>query len=439
MVTFEDVPITKEARRVIKIINPFSEPLKIAVIKKPKAEFNLTFEWLENEVLAESHVTMDVVWSPIKVVGTREVLEIADHFGNKKSVSIILKSCELKKLAPRKTGLAKTLRLKAPSPPRQVARPMVKKNYPENYSVEIFQTESYARAISPVRRKPMDVIPAKSPLRNATNFQAFKEEDDVKNEVNLTPKNASLLFDSIKFTPLTETKPKAESKLEYLSSLPTPSTITREDLTFNANKKVERVEVREIQFSPDIEQPIAHDPKLSLQTPSVYSRESISSSTPARRTTITSTVCTLTSKMVLEEEDEEEIDEEVLASHTYITGPCEINEIDIIITSESMVDKTHLGSEDIPTSTTFKVNKSKSFVDSSVNNFDCQHSTRAFSESMREDNGNDKILLAIQGSMPNLCDMSAKTMPIDQNRYYMGSHVNINPGENRLNLRHVLF
>lgn len=403
MVTFEDVPITKEARRVIKIINPFSEPLKIAIVKKPKAEFNLTLQWLENEVPADSQVTMDVIWSPLKVVGTREVLEIADHFGNKKSVSIILKSCELKKLAPRKTGLA--LRSKAPSPPRQVVRHTVKKNaYPENHSVEIFQAESFARAISPVRRKPMEAV--KSPLRNATNFQANEDEGR-----NLTPKNASLLFDSIKFTPLTETKPKGESKLEYLSSLPTPSTITREDLTIDATKKVERV--REIHFSPEVIQ----DAKLALQTPSVLSREAVSSETPVRRTTIASSVCTLTSKMILEEEEEEEVDDA-----TYIAGPCEINEIDIIITSESIVDV-------LPTSTTFKVNKSKSFIDSSSNNFDCAHPTRAFSESMREENANDKIQLAIQGSMPNLCDMSAKTMPIDQNRYYMGSHVNVNPGE----------
>lgn len=373
---------------------------------------------------------MEVAWSPIKVIGTREVLEIADHFGNRKSVSIILKSCELKKLAPRKTGLAKTLRMKVPSPPRQAPRQMVKKHvYPENYAVEIFQTQSFSRAISPVRRKPMEAVPAKSPLRNATNFQAFKDEDDGIKEANLTPKNASLLFDSIKFTPSTETKPKCESKLEYLSSLPTPSTVTRDDIICSTIRKAERdLGAREIQFSPP---EIAPNPKLSHQTPSVFSRECISNETPVRRTTIASTVCTLTSKMVLEEEEmEEEIVDDGLASNTYIKGPCEINEIEIIITSDSMAENNPLGSHEIPTSTTFKINKSKSFIDSSTN-FDCQHPIRAFSESMREEVANDKIQVAIQGSMPNLCDMSAKPMPLNQNRYYMGSHVNINPGENR--------
>lgn len=397
--------MSKVARRIINIINPFEEKLTIAVVKKPKGEFNLTYEWLENEIPAQSQIEMELVWSPQKVVGTREVFEIADQFGNKKAISVILKSVELKKLAPRKTGLAKTLRLKVPSPPRSSIRHMVmtKTTNTENYSIDNTRT---SRAISPTKKLPMTSASAlKSPLRCTTNFQVLQDENDGR---NVTPKNASLLFDNIKFTPLTETKPKCESKLEYLSSLPTPSTVTRDDIFFS--KRTERViEARGIQFSPEV----AESTRISMQTPAVITRETfegVSCETPVRKVPITTTVRLLASKLI--EEEAEEFDD--LSTNTYIKGPCEINEIEIVIKNDSM-------KSEIPVSTTFKINKSKSFIE---NDFECQHSARGFSESMREENGSDKVQLAIQGSMPNLCDISTKPMPIDYNRYYMGSHNN---------------
>lgn len=335
---------------------------------------------------------MEVTWSPLKVVTTREILEISDHFGNKKSVAIILKSCELKKLAPRKTGgLTGTLRLKIQPHTTTLVRQNVN---------QVAVSENYVVEKEKVSSQPSQVMSVKSPLRNATNFQ--KAEN---NETNVTPRNASALFNSIKFTPLTETKPKTESKLEYLSSLPTPGPVSREDIELSCRREMQKrceqnFDVRNINFSPEVEINCA-----------VKETSSVVVETPVRKT-VTTTVRTLTSKLTFEE-CEELFSDDVFASDTFVKGPCELNEIDIVIAHE--------------TEATFKINKSKSFNDCIENTF--ERPQRLFSESMREDKGSEKVPLAIQGSMPNLCDMSAKQMPINQNRYYESGNGGTMTGE----------
>lgn len=393
-------------------------------MKKPKGEFNLNYEWQENIIPPDSQIEMEMLWSPLKVVSTREVLEISDQFGNKKSISVILKSCELKKLAPRKTGLVKTLRMKAtPLPP--LKQPPFSSNvvskestFSDDYTVENIKKVFVNDQVSPLKKKPMTPMAHKSPLRNSTNLQSTQFEENL----NGTPRNATLLFEDIKFTPLTETRPRGESKLEYLSSLPTPSNVAREDIVCSTSKRM--VEVRGIEYSPEIE--MTETQKLSLKTPAIANRETFGSAlyeTPSRKTTVTTTVRTLASKMIhhVEEEEEEEIYVDAdFASNTYIKGPCEIDEINIVITTSSgnttMTQTT--------TSTTFQINKSKSLIESIETDFDCNKI--GFSESMREENNGEKIKNAIQGSMPNLCDISEKPMPIDHNRYYNQQHGKFN-------------
>lgn len=214
IVTFEDVPVSKVARRQIIVFNPLDEPLKVTVTKVPKAEFNIALEWTINNIPPQSQLTLEVIWSPVKVVSCRETIQISDGNGNKKDVSVILKSSELKK-GGRKAGpmgFSKRLKLKSPSPPRTFMK---------------------SKAMSSENQQA-------SPLRNATNASnifdrlTFSASNNVRaekeNSAPDTPQNASALFDNIRFTPLTETRPKNQSKLEYLSSLPTPVGMKREDI-----------------------------------------------------------------------------------------------------------------------------------------------------------------------------------------------------------------
>lgn len=172
---------------------------------------NITFEWTINKIPPQSHLSLEIVWSPLKVISCREVIQIGYDDGNKKEVSLILKSRELKKGSTRKStvrAFPKKLKLKSPSPPRHF---MLKTSAHENL-------------------KPLGA----SPRHNATNVRMLDALDritftDKENSGPLTPKNASALFDNIRFTPQTETKPKWESKLEYLTSLPTPTGVLQRD------------------------------------------------------------------------------------------------------------------------------------------------------------------------------------------------------------------
>lgn len=213
IVIFEDVPITKTARRTLIISNPFEEPLQVSLTKIPKQEFNLSFEWTSNTIPSSSNLNLELTWNPVKVVSSREILQISDVHGNRKDIAVVLKSRELKKATGRKVApvsFQRVLKLKSPSPP---------KNF--------FSTQ-----------KPLEV--KSSPLRNVTNTPNVQFNNigsvafDFDKENNpSTPLNATAVFDHIKFTPVTETKPK--SHIDYLTSLPTPASINREDIIFNFN------------------------------------------------------------------------------------------------------------------------------------------------------------------------------------------------------------
>lgn len=390
------------ARRIITVLNPFPEPLKISIVKKPKSEYNLAFEWLANEIPPEpGKIDLELVWSPLKVEATRETLEIVDQFGNKKSVAIILKSCELKKVAPKKPGLAsKPLKLRAASPPKTFIRQIVKKSHVrEEYAVENIE---HARDVSPVKRAQSVLsAAAKSPLRNATNLQNLIEEENV----NVTPKNASALFSNIKFTPITETKPKCESKLEYLSSLPTPVALKRDDIAVSDEKKESP---REIDYTQQI--------NALIKTPLITTRERIETvqsicETPSRKPS----TCNL-GRFAEKIHALDDGDDDVFAA-TYVKGPCEeIDEIDLVIMSNTRVVTPTASKEQ-----TFKINKSKSLIETSVENI-FEQPQRALSESMKD---TVKMPLAIQGSMPNLCELN-EAIPIEQNRYYESNQVVIN-------------
>lgn len=430
----------------------------------PKPEYNLGLEWMSKEISSEACAHLEVVWNPLKAISCREVIDIVDHFGNRKSVSIILKSCELKKAVVRKTGSGndynKKLKLKAPSPPKiilnrhhiSVQSRRRRTEFMDNNIVEEYGSENIIvpmQQISPVKRAQIATNFVISPLRNATNNQSkddhelFHNNFGKENEVVLTPTtyNASTMFNSIRFTPLTETKPKGESKLEYLSSLPTPVTTKRDDISV-PKEILLRKNLMQAGISPE------------MQTPQVISRHemgaedqryhTIIDKTP-RRNVFMSSTCTsrvttnqLQTRFELAENDNEESDEHL----TYIKGPSseEINEIEFILTTDQsgVMSKTQTfytpptievsppirqmddGSK---LQTTFKVDKSRSFYDNlRTDGFEYKNSPRLLSESMCEPkqpsptSSQKATLKSNQGSMPNLNDINMHH--IEHNRYF---------------------
>lgn len=240
---FEDVPVTKTAKRSLVILNPYEEPLKVSLTKILKPEFNVDFEWTVNTIPSNSQVSLELVWNPLKVLSSRETIQICDVHGNRKDVAVILKSCELRRATGRKIAPSSTnqrFKQKSPSPTK------ISHKQPEVKS---------------------------SPLRNVTNMSNVHQAQGHYSSVAVinnrdiispsTPETASALFDNFRFTPVTETKPK--SHFDYLTSLSTPVTINREDVSFiddGATKENSKPSTR--QLSTVIEN-ITTDPRKVIQ------------------------------------------------------------------------------------------------------------------------------------------------------------------------------
>uniref|UniRef100_A0A1A9V0G2 Calponin-homology (CH) domain-containing protein n=1 Tax=Glossina austeni TaxID=7395 RepID=A0A1A9V0G2_GLOAU len=124
IVLFEDVPVSKIARRTMRIINPSDDEIKVIVSKSVKPGLNISLEWLENTVPAQNEITMELTWKPQMDISSRETLQFTDNRNFRKDVSIILKSKASKpiknvhkypNLSSGATPLAKALRLKSPT------------------------------------------------------------------------------------------------------------------------------------------------------------------------------------------------------------------------------------------------------------------------------------------------------------------------------------
>jgi abnormal spindle-like microcephaly-associated protein len=209
---------------------------------------------------------MELIWVPTKLECCRETLQLLDQYGNKKDISVILKSVELKKVAKR-TGnvfhqVPKKLKMKNPSPPRNLIarRSIVTKK------TSIVETVEIHKLRSPLGQRNehfnIDAINFSS-IDMTYETRTVGANEDQENTSPNTPVNASSLFDNLKFTPATETKSKSTSKLEYLASLPTPQDLRREDFVQINNTTRRNLIINGI--SPD-------QPRFSLskqQTPNV--------------------------------------------------------------------------------------------------------------------------------------------------------------------------
>lgn len=374
IVTFENVPITKIARRTLIISNPFDEVLQVSLTKTLKPEFNVAVEWKQNQIPPQSQINLELVWSPLDVISCRETMQISDERGNKKDIAVILKSCALKKTNSKKvasSGFPKKLKMKTPSS--------------NHFGRSTATTSKASKAISSENRAP-----PMSPLRNATNLlkSEFLDRIDIatctsilldKENAPATPNNVSDLFENIRFTPLTETKPKCESKLEYLASLPTPVAASR------SNVVVTNVSRRRI-----IESPVATTRRLhELPTPQ-GNRGQNSASEHGEN-------------LIAQTEVINEI-EIILNENTRILSTNQL----CVISEEQMASQLEFYK-------TFEVNNTRSLSDLSDSTSFTQATSESLKEKLKIPDSDAKKIRCNQGSMPNLNDDVGS---IENNRYF---------------------
>lgn len=338
--------------------------------KTLKPEYNLDVEWKQKQIPTQSQISLELAWSPVEVTSCRETMQISDERGNKTDVAVVLKSCALKKPNSKKntvSGFPKKLKMKTPSPPSHFGR--------------LASTSKTTKASSTENEAP-----PMSPLRNATNLRKPEFLDRIeicnfatilldKENAPATPRNVSTLLDNIRFTPLTETKPKCDSKLQYLASLPTPT---------RSNVVVTNIGRRRIIESPVAASCLLHE----LPTPQASRYPNLA-------------------------EDRED----------WITQADEVNEIEIILNDTTRVLSSKqlcvISEELIAKKSefhkTFEVDKTHSLSDLIASASFTQAASESLKESLKVPDSNVRKIRWNQGSMPNLNDDVGS---IENNRYF---------------------
>lgn len=259
VITFEDIPVTKTARRFLIIENPLEdEPRRVTLSCKntQKPVRNLQFEWLENTVPPMGEVTVEINWTPAENVACKETFFVTDQRGFKKELHIIFKSIGGKSgksattnrlpLRARNGGgggngnfltVAPTKRSsKTPSPPskkRVTGQRLSPLNDPPYKA-----TAAARRTPTPKRR---DYHQQQQPLSTFA--------DDKENSPRAF--NASDIFNNIQFTPAAD---RNRTTSDYMASLPTPTLgEVHNNIQRNINHHQNLVSGKKIVWSPIFE------------------------------------------------------------------------------------------------------------------------------------------------------------------------------------------
>ncbi|KAI8044616.1 protein abnormal spindle [Drosophila gunungcola] len=260
IVQFEDVPVTKTARRQVLVLNPSDEDIEVKVMKAIREEHNLSLEWLEHRVPARDEVSMELVWSPQIEVACKETLQLIDNRNFRKEVMIILKS---KSNQPVKNTrkfptVGKTLQLKSPTGSAKTMKSMLtaasqqKKRLSTAGAAPSAYTKQSWRVSAPARSAPRP-NPAQAPLAEKNVYK--QEEEPVyispqprslkENLSPMTPGNLLDVIDNLRFTPLTDIRGKGSAFIlpDNLAAWPTP--------TLGGNAKLSANEMRPRRITDD--------------------------------------------------------------------------------------------------------------------------------------------------------------------------------------------
>uniref|UniRef100_A0A0A1XKX4 Protein abnormal spindle n=1 Tax=Zeugodacus cucurbitae TaxID=28588 RepID=A0A0A1XKX4_ZEUCU len=281
IVQFEDVPIGKTARRILRVVNPSTEDIEVRVIRAIDAEYNITINWTETTVPRSKTVEMEMVWSPVQEVSCKEILQLLDNRNFRKDVMVIMKTRisnpvktvrKFPTISTGNNGYVRTLRLKSPTGTSKSHKASSTHTQSRKSASAISQkptksqpapSTSHGRAPPPrsawvdskcqlrkeQQREAFDEITinfshtsplseqniyARSKTMNATITSISSTKSPVlithkENVSPLTPSNVIEMFDNIQFTPINSDAVKGSAggnpDLDNLANWPTPVSI----------------------------------------------------------------------------------------------------------------------------------------------------------------------------------------------------------------------
>ena len=305
VITFEDIPVTKTARRFLIIENPIEEVLQVQLSCKntQKPIKNLQFEWLEGTVPALGESTVEIAWTPAEMVACKETFFVSDQRGFKKELHIIFKSsggtmkggllaAARKPLRPRNCGSGLSTvgvtakRQKTPSPPQKKRvtgkrlSPLVEPPYKAPVTLRGTTPKRATRPISHSQTPPLDQYHHQQ-QRHPMDFNELDLMMDDKENSPVYPRsasrptrgiggafegspNASDIFKNIQFTPAAD-KSRA---LDYMASLPTPKLGEVHDNIIQ-HQNVSALTAKKIVWSPVFEGIREEVSLVNKQTPQV--------------------------------------------------------------------------------------------------------------------------------------------------------------------------
>lgn len=303
VITFEDIPVTKTARRFLIIENPTDAQLQVQLSCKntQKPIKGLQFEWLEGDVPSMGESTVEISWTPTEPVACKETFFVADQRGFKKELHIIFKSTGGAKVAAAATrkplrarnlltvNNANKMRLKTPSPPpkkRVTGKRLSPMNDPPYKATTLMRTKTTPKRGGPnprllqqqqQSRGVMDFSQSQfmmddgdkenSPVTSYHNGHGQQQRQGMIIEASM---DASDIFKNIQFTPAGDRNNRG---LDYMASLPTPTLGDVNNILTQQHQNVSTVLTgKKIVWSPIFEG-IREEVRLSRQSLVTASRE----------------------------------------------------------------------------------------------------------------------------------------------------------------------
>ncbi|EDV93118.1 protein abnormal spindle [Drosophila grimshawi] len=268
IVQFEDVPITKTAKRIVRVLNPSDDDIEVKVTKAIREEHNLSLEWMEKTVPAFDEVSMELVWNPQLEIACKETLQLVDNRNFRKDVMIILKSkCNQPARTTRKfPTVGKTLHLKSPtgnsskthktlaatanhhkrrmSMSSAAAASSSSSSTVIKQSVAVRAVNRWSTAETKAPLSERNAFKAAPPTRDAFEVKSFlspKERQCKENVSPMTPANVFNLIDNMQFTPMTEKIGAAAATPlpDNLAAWPTPTLSIKSTHTRIANVELQ--------------------------------------------------------------------------------------------------------------------------------------------------------------------------------------------------------
>ncbi|EDW84245.1 uncharacterized protein Dwil_GK14035 [Drosophila willistoni] len=412
IVQFEDVPITKTARRILRIINTSEEAIEVKVSKAIKEEHNVTMEWLEHTVPALEEVSMELVWSPQVETACKETIQLLDNRNFRKDIMVILKSINNQpaKNTRKFPTVGKTLQLKSPTgniakigkvaaaagqPKKRLSSGVAASAKPQwraSSACSRPRTAPVTEAKTAPEFAPLCDFNLIKPIEEACYISPKSHQGDSKENVSpMTPAHVLNMIDKLKFTPLNDTNgPGSIAKVmpDNLAAWPTPILQSHEQLTISITEmKPRRLTSLELEDQPinNTTFDVKHSETINLSVDTADSSHSelMQLQTPTRAMmNRTTTIVHATQQRVLE----------------------------CIREEETFAEKSPVKSRPQDLKRDIKLIGSP---------------LRKYSESMKDLSlVSSQTKFAIQGSMPNLNEMQ-QIRSIEQNRYYQEQQVQL--------------